>query len=268
MSGAACSFWQKVLMAALSKVLVQVTEQSILRWMREREWRRERQREGERETETGKSSAPSGTGCTFVTLVLWSQISKSSTHALPSALRDLGRDNFSMNTGRCSAGQKQKQWNVCIFCWQYEPVVHFVLCNSRVCRSRCVSRRRPSSFSAVPACRRPETMLDWYLIKMLRCSECNVLCRWNCCTGQQQYCNRNCIVYIDWKKCRYLWVRRLWIFGFRRITHVKLSSCQLPLLHRAQSLCGHDRWSRWTHTAGADESVCGPLCSFHADTGD
>lgn len=90
MSGAACSFWQKVLMAALSKVLVQVTEQSILRWMREREWRRERQREGERETETGKSSAPSGTGCTFVTLVLWSQISKSSTHALPSALRDVG----------------------------------------------------------------------------------------------------------------------------------------------------------------------------------
>lgn len=41
MSGQACSFWQKVLMAALSKVLVQVTEQSILRWMgaceRERE---------------------------------------------------------------------------------------------------------------------------------------------------------------------------------------------------------------------------------------
>lgn len=46
MSGAACSFWQKVLMAALSKVLVQVTEQSILRWMRKRdrvrEWESER----------------------------------------------------------------------------------------------------------------------------------------------------------------------------------------------------------------------------------
>lgn len=42
MSGTACSFWQKVLMAALSKVLVQVTEQSILRWMRERGRGRER----------------------------------------------------------------------------------------------------------------------------------------------------------------------------------------------------------------------------------
>lgn len=63
MSGTACSFWQKVLMAALSKVLVQVTEQSILRWMRERDGEREWKAEKD---ETGKSSALSGTGDLFV----------------------------------------------------------------------------------------------------------------------------------------------------------------------------------------------------------
>lgn len=48
-SGRACSFWQKVLMAALSKVLVQVTEQSILRWMGECE-----RQEGERGRHRGR----------------------------------------------------------------------------------------------------------------------------------------------------------------------------------------------------------------------
>lgn len=61
MSGSACSFWQKVLMAALSKVLVQVTEQSILRWMREKG----NEKGWERETERGKSSALSGTSYAF-----------------------------------------------------------------------------------------------------------------------------------------------------------------------------------------------------------
>lgn len=48
MSGQACSFWQKVLMAALSKVLVQVTEQSILRWMGACEREREAGRDWDR----------------------------------------------------------------------------------------------------------------------------------------------------------------------------------------------------------------------------
>lgn len=57
-SGEACSFWQKVLMAALSKVLVQVTEQSILRWMRECERETEAARGGGGGgTSAGKSSA-------------------------------------------------------------------------------------------------------------------------------------------------------------------------------------------------------------------
>lgn len=59
MSGTACSFWQKVLMAALSKVLVQVTVQSILRWMRARERVTQRARDSNRKViSTFKNELP------------------------------------------------------------------------------------------------------------------------------------------------------------------------------------------------------------------